>query len=263
MEDASSQGCSSLPNAARVRDNQRRSRARRKEYVQELEAKVRHYEKHGVQAAKEIQDAARAVLEENRALKAELQELKRLREVDGQSSRSIAMSSGSPAQVEGLANENLALPGILQDVSWARVPENSSTPPNHIISKKRSTSALGIAQTIPRNDITFTFPAKCNIMARPASKQRPMEVPLAACSQNRHSPEPHQQVNASEKVHTWTEELDMSNDRSSCAFAVSVLTSMRADITAEDVQAELGCNSEFDRCSVDNSKLFVAVDRYT
>jgi len=49
----------------RVRDNQRRSRARRKEYLVELEDKFRQCEQLGVEASSEMQAAARAVLAEN------------------------------------------------------------------------------------------------------------------------------------------------------------------------------------------------------
>ncbi|EOA87627.1 hypothetical protein ACJQWK_08830 [Exserohilum turcicum] len=59
---------------ARIRDNQRRSRARRKEYLHELEAKLRSYGQIGIEASSEIQIAARTVLEENRKLKAILRE---------------------------------------------------------------------------------------------------------------------------------------------------------------------------------------------
>ncbi|KFY13345.1 hypothetical protein V492_03333 [Pseudogymnoascus sp. VKM F-4246] len=56
-------------NLARIRDNQRRSRARRKEYLQELEGRVRQCELTGVEASSEIQGAARKVIEENRRLR--------------------------------------------------------------------------------------------------------------------------------------------------------------------------------------------------
>ncbi|KAL9007608.1 MAG: hypothetical protein Q9180_009616, partial [Flavoplaca navasiana] len=58
--------------ATRIRDNQRRSRARRKEYILELEAKVRAYEQDGVSASAEIQAAARKVVDENEVLREEL-----------------------------------------------------------------------------------------------------------------------------------------------------------------------------------------------
>ncbi|KAK1918847.1 hypothetical protein P3342_010318 [Pyrenophora teres f. teres] len=61
-------------NLARIRDNQRRSRARRKEYLQELEAKLRSYEQIGIEASSEIQSAARRVLDENKKLRALLHE---------------------------------------------------------------------------------------------------------------------------------------------------------------------------------------------
>ncbi|KAH6692459.1 hypothetical protein F5X68DRAFT_188126 [Plectosphaerella plurivora] len=56
-------------NASRIRDNQRRSRARRKEYVEELQRQVQEYEKQGVQASLDIQKAARDVSIENSRLR--------------------------------------------------------------------------------------------------------------------------------------------------------------------------------------------------
>ncbi|XPS76630.1 hypothetical protein M3J09_008678 [Ascochyta lentis] len=56
-------------NLARIRDNQRRSRARRKEYLQELEARLRSCDQVGIEASAEIQSAARKVLDENKKLR--------------------------------------------------------------------------------------------------------------------------------------------------------------------------------------------------
>lgn len=56
-------------NLARIRDNQRRSRARRREYIQELEQRLRVFELQGVEASAEVQVAARRVAEENRQLR--------------------------------------------------------------------------------------------------------------------------------------------------------------------------------------------------
>lgn len=60
---------SHMAHLARIRDNQRRSRARRKEYLNDLEDKFRHCEQQGVTASAEMQEAARRVLEENRRLR--------------------------------------------------------------------------------------------------------------------------------------------------------------------------------------------------
>ncbi|KAL7919701.1 hypothetical protein ACQKWADRAFT_187592 [Trichoderma austrokoningii] len=56
-------------NLARIRDNQRRSRARRREYIAELEQRLRNFELEGVSASSEVQLAARRVAEENRQLR--------------------------------------------------------------------------------------------------------------------------------------------------------------------------------------------------
>lgn len=51
--------------AIRVRDNQRRSRARRKSCVENLERKVQGYERQGIEVTLEMQHAARTVAVEN------------------------------------------------------------------------------------------------------------------------------------------------------------------------------------------------------
>ncbi|KAI9745612.1 MAG: hypothetical protein M1818_001146 [Claussenomyces sp. TS43310] len=56
-------------NLMRIRDNQRRSRARRKEYLRELEARLRQCALQGVETSAEIQLAARRVADENRKLR--------------------------------------------------------------------------------------------------------------------------------------------------------------------------------------------------
>ncbi|KAI9787289.1 MAG: hypothetical protein M1816_007703 [Peltula sp. TS41687] len=62
------------PNLARIRENQRRSRARRKEYLQELEGRWRRCEQAGAEASSEIQVAARKVADENKRLRLLLRE---------------------------------------------------------------------------------------------------------------------------------------------------------------------------------------------
>ena len=62
------------------------------------------------------------------------------------------------------------------------------------------------------------------------------------------------------------EMMVLGDDTSSCEYAAHIITSMRADISTDDVRADLGCGGdirEWRKCKVDNSKLFVAVDRYT
>ncbi|KAM0268903.1 hypothetical protein ACHAQH_009863 [Verticillium albo-atrum] len=58
------------PNASRIRENQRRSRAQRKELVEDLQRKVQEYEQRGIEASLEMQRAARDVAIENSRLRA-------------------------------------------------------------------------------------------------------------------------------------------------------------------------------------------------
>ncbi|EPS36435.1 hypothetical protein H072_10005 [Dactylellina haptotyla CBS 200.50] len=56
-------------NASRIRNNQRRSRAKRKEYIASLERRLAEYASEGVHATIEMQRAARAVTRENQQLR--------------------------------------------------------------------------------------------------------------------------------------------------------------------------------------------------
>ncbi|KYK61697.1 hypothetical protein DCS_02840 [Drechmeria coniospora] len=60
---------STSASAVRIRENQRRSRARRKEYVESMERKVKDFERRGVEATLEMQQAARTVAIENARLR--------------------------------------------------------------------------------------------------------------------------------------------------------------------------------------------------
>lgn len=57
------------PTATRIRDNQRRSRNRRKELIDDLQKRIQEYEQKGVTATQEVQRAARRVAEENASLR--------------------------------------------------------------------------------------------------------------------------------------------------------------------------------------------------
>ncbi|KAI9897865.1 hypothetical protein N3K66_007721 [Trichothecium roseum] len=81
------------------RENQRRSRARRKDYVQDLETRLREYERRGVGATVEMQQAARAVEAENSALRSILADFLAPREIEA---RLRAAGGDMPAVSDGL-----------------------------------------------------------------------------------------------------------------------------------------------------------------
>lgn len=101
-----------MANLARIRDNQRRSRARRKEYLQELETKYRTCEAVGVEASAEIQAAARRVLDENRRLR-------QLLKHHGISDVDIDAFSPSPTSPDSSLNQDFS------DMSDFPVPSNT------------------------------------------------------------------------------------------------------------------------------------------
>ena len=223
-----------------------------------------------MQVAKEIQEAARAVHEENRVLKAELQKLREEREVAAQSRYRTEISPDLPlGPVENGDHSSATLPRInvphigRQTQAPRQSPisiELPTTPVGDASSKKQNIITQSTAQSIlPSPSTTALLAPQLNITTSCQNTGCDiMDYSSIECSKM--SP---QQLTDIQEAPTLSEELNMASDRSSCAFAVSVLTSMRADITAEDVEAELGCQTDFDKCTIDNSKLFGAVDRYS
>lgn len=69
MQQETDSSAKSSAAAVRIRENQRRSRARRKEYVEGMQRKLQDFETKGVDATLEMQQAARDVAIENSRLK--------------------------------------------------------------------------------------------------------------------------------------------------------------------------------------------------
>jgi len=97
-----SQKAKDTKNLERVRDNQRRSRARRREHLIELEHRIRIYELQGIEASAEVQQAARRVDEENRRVVEENRQLRSLLSRHGFSDDYIlsCLHSGATTQAE-------------------------------------------------------------------------------------------------------------------------------------------------------------------
>lgn len=215
----------------RIRNNQRKSRARRKEYLQELESKIRKYESMGVEASLEIQASARLVAEENRRLRALLQS----RGVVSQEIETAVATSSVEAQAPSRAS-------ILEAKLNTKKPCTGEVCKTDPKSRQSNTSSSVSLRT------TATNPVPSSSMATPAFS--PMDLPshLMDCYE--------------EESRDLSSEISPGNDTTSYTFAVEVITSMRADVSAEDVKAELGCGKGVE-CNIDNSTLFSIMDRYT
>lgn len=219
------------PSAARIRENQRRSRARRKEYLQELEQKLRKCEQAGVKASVDIQHAARGVAEENKRLR---EDNARLRE-EGEKLR------GENERIRAILDRNQR--GHAEDATGVEyVPGASSHGTEDAGSETPSQLQDSVERQVEEPNTTTEGEEICTRLTQ-TQPELPLEVSYT--SQN--------------------DEMVLGDDTSSCEYAAHIITSMRADISTDDVRADLGCGGdsrEWWKCKVDNSKLFVAVDRY-
>lgn len=245
---SSSSTSNPIPSAARIRANQRRSRARRKEYVLSLEHKLRKCEQAGVKASVDIQLAARGVAEENKRLRVENG---RLRE-DGEELR---------GEIGLLKEENERLGGMLDGDGEGKEEEGCGCGGAEV-------GGEGVGEGVPggieyaQSGSGSTSQPKDNLdllvgetTATTSSKGERITQPSPAL------PESLQTVSYSSQE----DEMVLADDTSSCEYAAHIITSMRADISTDDVRADLGCDGAIDKwgtCKVDNLRLFGAVDRY-
>ena len=259
----------STPDPARVRDNQRRSRARRKEYLQELEAKLRRYEALGVQASVDIQTAARAVSAENARLREEngrlIEENERLKErlrIESQQQSIVVTGGDNRGCTKAISDSAVTEP---EDSGAGNAPEmlshesldsspNAQRQPTQIVAINFEPSVQTLAPS------THTTPTT---LQTPPGTHDPIDEDPATHTYHRQSaPE----SEPSEGHCVRNHESSIGDDTSSCEYAAHIITSMRADISAEDISAHLGCGpnvEEWRKCKVNNAKLFIAMDRYT
>lgn len=102
---AAGAGSSTVDNASRLRENQRRSRARKKEYLLSLEARFQACQRTGIEANIDIQIAAKRVVRENLILRGML----KIRGVaDGEIEKTLKDGG------EGCVNAETAVEGVLK-----------------------------------------------------------------------------------------------------------------------------------------------------
>lgn len=260
---------SPTPNPARVRDNQRRSRARRKEYLQELEAKLKRCEASGVQASVDIQIAARAVSAENARLR---EENVRLKDENWELKEQLKAVSEQPPVVVADNNNRCCLstpssiavaepgsfgaedhPKMLSAKSIASSPTTTRHPPQHVITNLKPSM-----QSLASSDHS----TRTSLQNRLETHDPSINDTSTHTYHSRTTPE----TRPDERRNARDHESSISDDTSSCEYAAHIITSMRADVSTEDIRADLGCGphvEEWRKCKVNNAKLFVAMDRYT
>jgi hypothetical protein len=209
----------------RIRDNQRRSRARRKEYIHDLEQRLWRFEQLGVEASQEIQAAGRKVAEENTLLRS----LLRLRGV-------------TDAEIEeylGLARDDSGSGGrgpLVTRMSLspdARLQQAQSTRSNEIEGRNDNLRASEVVAS---------------------SSQPPPDCMRSVSDLN-----PGNNEAQSEACHIHGG-LDQSL-ATSCEAAAKIIASMQGYPDTQDARAELGCSSTSD-CMVKNTAIFEVLDRW-
>ena len=248
-------------NLARIRDNQRRSRARRKEYLQELEGKFRNCELLGVEASSEIQSAARRVAEENKRLRA----LLRARGVgDAEVDEFLGRPSTENPQFPSAA---AALDAMLK----VKRPCRGETPGCSRQGSESSSnntwepgSGLPPAQDMRNRQ-------EAGVMVPATAITDPVLTPYTQTSSDGYVHSGYLPLDSTYPSGEWIvqnghsydlgEELAGDGGTSSCNFAASVITSMRDGVNVDRVKQELGCTPGAD-CTVDSSTLFTVMDHY-
>ena len=218
-----------MSSSARVRDNQRRSRARRKEYIQELEQRLQQFETFGVEATREVQMAGRRVAAENAAL------------------RSLLRHRGvTDEEVREYMETHTSNPG--------QFTVSSATAPKTRISKAMGTRNYHEKNdSSPRTDIGGFNPLPSELAGN--TKGEKLNGQLS-------------RVESSVPVDPLTHissNVEQSNgrrdtgDSTSCEVAAGIIMSMRGHADMRDVRSELGCGSS-SSCMVRNMHIFEILD---
>jgi len=243
-----------MAEAVRIRDNQRRSRARRKEYIQELEERLRKFERLGTQATIEVQTAARKVSEQNTLLRS----LLRLHGV-------------SDVEVEGYLRRDSS--GVVPFALEARDPSyNAATMQSDRAFLRDSTDshkhpAPGLPPRIenlkePYQEIERdrVAPIKDGGPLDRAYLEPPWPDFRYSGSHNPHDPRP-KPTSGPRDSQTRAQCSHAGKDNTKpCEEAAGIIANMRGHNNTEAARAELGCVSG-SSCVVKNITIFQALDR--
>ncbi|SMR58692.1 unnamed protein product [Zymoseptoria tritici ST99CH_1E4] len=255
---------------ARIRDNQRRSRARRKEYLQELETKYRACEQIGASASTEIQAAARKVADENRRLRVLLQ------------SHGISDPDLSRVQVQDytdtpVSDDARTLGAMLStrracgdaDLRQCSAPPASSRLPMPISPISPSDSMRGLApypETTPQQTHLYppTVNPSCGSTCGQSTSTTPLQTSLSPLPQFHIQPDPESYYlppNDSQHLLNPQDQYqqDQQQNGSSCYAVANMIRSINPHIGGE-LEAELGC-ADGRECNVSDLRAFEVLDR--
>ncbi|KAJ5294684.1 hypothetical protein N7508_009505 [Penicillium antarcticum] len=232
--------------SARIRDNQRRSRTRRKEYVHDLEQRLRAFEKLGVKATQEVQAAGKKVASENVLLRSLLMlhgvtetQITQYLELHGHVPSSIPPQSR--AEPSSGSQNPLQIAQSLHPVAYHHRPTNPSQDELKNPSHEQSQASL---EYIPSESNEYKG---VNFLHTQESGPESASIPTPVTT------EPQTESRQSDN-------REETGQFTSCMAAEMIIKDMQAHLNNRDVRSELGCNSEGD-CMVKNMSIFDILDK--
>lgn len=255
----------------RNRENQRASRARRKGYIEDLEKRVRTYERNGAIATVEVQSAARRVAEENFWLRQMLSVHGLAKnDVDEyvERNRCQAVSSGQPVQSAKLmplqrvpARKRKHGEMSARELEAARTLGQIDSPVHHAVPPWEAMQSPKVAREpfrdLPTPEDSYASEQEHTSSTSPELREMPEQrdryqsnVSASASAYPEIQTQPKRQsclYDALEHPH--------QTDVTPCEEAAQIIASMRGHEDADAVWSELGCSSET-RCTVKNMTIF-------
>ncbi|KAF4341005.1 hypothetical protein FBEOM_5056 [Fusarium beomiforme] len=217
------------------RENQRRSRARQRELLDDLQHRVREYERRDGQATLEMQRVARAVAGENAALRGLL------------AAKGVSLEEVE-AHVEAVKREDKMV--VRTGVSTATPVSTPSCNASPVVIASRPMQCAPVGEN---SNPTFTFQPKMYSPPTPATSATSCTEESGCCPrpqpapQSQPQPQP-QQPKSLDKIH--------------CMEAATILAQIRGQSDISQAQAALGCK-ENESCMVRNTDLLNLMDEMT
>lgn len=232
-----------MSSSVRIRDNQRRSRARRKEYIQDLEKRLHKFQTEGIHATREVQEAGRKVAVENSLL------------------RSLLILHGvSDQRVQEYLRAHTA--DIFLPMPRSEVVQEARSHlgkfPRLSIVDSGGPSPSSYKRNDPPSEGTATESTTSTLSSSPVTYQ---QVAISNSQIPDGDSEPSVPFDSSTSDTTTLQPPDMhqgsrqSGQCTPCETAAGIISSMRSYPEMQDVRSELGCQSSAS-CMIKNMDIF-------
>lgn len=278
---------SANPAAARIRENQRRSRARRKEYVEGMEKRLGELERRGVEATLEMQQAARTVAVENSRLRLLLQRegvstadvtsfLDTFAHEDQQHAAQVAAQQQQQLQQQQQQQQFVDDRSDDDQKTEVDAPWTSSMPPNHPSSSASSNGGSGShlhhrdlvdkLSVLAEASVSSESGHRTSSDSSVASPHSSRTVTMPTTPAQHYPPHHHHHHHHDDHVshnhhhhHSHQGKPPSSPMLMSCNTAAQIIAQMQGTGSTDHYKAKMGCKQECE-CLVKNTLLFQIMD---